>query len=404
MSVSESGPGSPGEPARSGPERPALDTRAFADPVDREALRRYRTERAARRSAAGNGALTAVMRVIGSSVVIVLIVGGGSLIVRVVGAFLRAAGAGAITVAVVPFVLLGALLVLIAWVLFARWRRELVAEYRLDAFARANGLAFGAGEEAPQRPGLIFSEGKDRTLDRVLRAASPRFLELANYRYTTGSGKNRTTHYWGYAAIRIGTPLPHIVLDAVGNDGLFGGSNLPAAFGRDQRLRLEGDFDRHFALYCPAGYERDALYLFTPDIMARFIDHAGRYDVEIVDDWLFLYAQRRKLVVADPAALAAHLAVVDAVAEKLGQWERWRDERLEPPSNGGVGSEATGVVAADAPGTAPGTHAAAAAPAAFADRPVGVAAPGLRLRRRFPWGGFIVFVAAAGFMIWTWMR
>lgn len=36
----------------------------------------------------------------------------------------------------------------------------------------------------------------------------------------------------------------------------------------------------------------DALYLFTPDIMARFIDNAAQLDVEIVDDWLFLYLQR----------------------------------------------------------------------------------------------------------------
>lgn len=382
MSITGSDPSArdPREPSRSANGGPALDYSAFAAPVDRAALRSYRTARAARRT--GNDALRVIGAVLGSTVVVVLIVGGGSLFVRVVGAFLRAGGAGDGPATVLPFVLLGALLALIAWWLFARWRRNLVAEYRLDAFARANGFTFSAAEEAPPRPGLIFSEGKDRTLDRVLRAASPRFLEMANYRYTTGSGKNRTTHYWGYAAIRIGTPLPHIVLDAVGNDGLFGSSNLPASFGRSQRLGLEGDFDRHFALYCPAGYERDALYLFTPDIMTRFIDHAGRYDVEIVDDWLFLYAQRRQLVASDPAALAAHLAVVAAVTEKLGQWERWRDVRLEE---------------------IPPVQASAALPG-VPERPRGVAEEGLRLRRRFSWGGFIGIATVVGFLVWNWMR
>ena len=89
-------------------------------------------------------------------------------------------------------------------------------------------------------------------------------------------------------------PLPHIVLDSTGNNSVFG-SNLPVTFDADQLLGLEGDFDRHFSLYCPADYERDALYLFTPDIMARFIDNAAVLDVEIVDDWLFLYGKRQVL-------------------------------------------------------------------------------------------------------------
>ncbi len=104
-------------------------------------------------------------------------------------------------------------------------------------------------------------------------------------------------------------------------------SNLPTTFSRDQRLSLEGDFDQHFALYCPTGYERDALYLFTPDVMARFIDNAAALDVEIVDDRLFLYA-RRELSTLDPAVWQWIFGTVDAIDEKLGQWARWRDERL----------------------------------------------------------------------------
>src|SRR5690606_23027033 len=128
-------------------------------------------------------------------------------------------------------------------------------------------------------------------------------------------------------------PLPNIVLDAVGNNTLFG-SNLPARFDRDQRLSLEGDFDQYFQLYCPEGYERDALYLFTPDIMARFIDNAAQLDAEIVDDWLFLYS-KRKLSTLDPATWAWLFSVVAALMTKFDQWARWRDERLllEHPSS-----------------------------------------------------------------------
>ncbi|WP_338037096.1 hypothetical protein [Microbacterium lushaniae] len=205
----------------------------------------------------------------------------------------------------------------------------------------------------------------------------PRFVEFANYRYTTGSGKNRTTHKWGYVAVKLDTPLPHIVLDAIGNNGLFGVSNLPAAFDRDQRLSLEGDFDRYFSLYCPADYERDALYLFTPDIMARFIDNAAALDVEIVDDWLFLYA-KRDLSTLDPATWAWLFSVVAALLDKFDQWARWRDDRLAHAPMAAADGDAAPAGAAAAPMLTP--------------PPAGVAPGGRRLKRGFSWGTVVVIV------------
>ena len=168
--------------------------------------------------------------------------------------------------------------------------------------------------------------GRFRASFPVLRRTGGRFVEFANYRYTTG-GRSYDAYRWGYVAIKLDAQLPNIVLDARENNGVMGQSNLPVTLDREQRLSLEGDFDRHFALYCPAGYERDALYLFTPDIMARFIDNAAELDVEIVDDWLFLYA-KRPLVTTDAATWTWLLSTVDAVTQKLDQWERWRDDKL----------------------------------------------------------------------------
>ncbi|WP_100812534.1 phage holin family protein [Microbacterium sp. BR1] len=198
--------------------------------------------------------------------------------------------------------------------------------YRLARFAEANAMSYVPTLADPRLPGMIFSQGHSRAANDLVRGEHPRFVEFANYRYVTGSGKNQSTHKWGYVAIKLDVPLPHILLDAVGNNGLFG-SNLPTSFDRDQRLSLEGDFDKYFSLFCPRGYERDALYLFTPDIMARFIDNAAQLDVEIVDDWLFLYA-KRDLSTLDPATWAWLFATVGALLEKFAQWSRWRDDRL----------------------------------------------------------------------------
>ena len=47
------------------------------------------------------------------------------------------------------------------------------------------------------------------------------------------------------------------MLDARSNNGLFGGTNLPSQFNKDQILILEGDFNEYFTLYCPREYDRD---------------------------------------------------------------------------------------------------------------------------------------------------
>ena len=51
--------------------------------------------------------------------------------------------------------------------------------------------------------GAIFGVGSSRAVhERLWRDDEPS-LEIGNYRYTTGSGKNKTTHHWSYLALRL---------------------------------------------------------------------------------------------------------------------------------------------------------------------------------------------------------
>jgi hypothetical protein len=252
---------------------------------------------------------------------------------------------------------------------------------KLDRFAQANAMSFVPSLPAPQLPGMIFHRGSDREASDLVRGDRPRFVEFANYRFVTGSGKNRATHRWGYVAVKLDVPLPHIVLDATGNNSVLG-SNLPISYDRDQRLSLEGDFDRYFSLYCPAGYERDALYLFTPDIMARFIDNAAQLDVEIVDDWLFLYA-KRDLSTLDPATWAWLFSAVAALLDKFTQWGRWRDDHLAAAA---AGPAVTGAAASIDP------SAGATMPVPLVTPPPGVAPAGRRLKGGISWVSVLLFV------------
>jgi hypothetical protein len=375
----------------SAPHPVPFDARPLTEPVDASAARAFAKQlRASGRVSAWSGSTAigiAVVAVVGFFIVGVF----GSVVTSIASAVAGGRG-GAFLVVPVVFVLVVVGFVVLVIVAIARGGGGSIRWFRLDRFARANGMTWEPQLAAPALPGMIFSVGSSRQASDLVRGTQPRFVEFANYRYTTGSGKNRTTHRWGYVAIKLDVPLPNIVLDAVGNNGLFGASNLPASFDRDQRLSLEGDFDEYFALYCPEGYERDALYLFTPDIMARFIDHAAALDVEIVDDWLFLYA-KRDLSTLDPATWQWLFSVVAALLDKFAQWARWRDERLVAPTAvpAAAGAVTTDAAASGIPGATPGAPAALLTPP-----PPGVAPQGRRLKRRVSWVTILVAVVLLG--------
>ncbi|WP_449277512.1 hypothetical protein [Leucobacter sp. GX24907] len=78
----------------------------------------------------------------------------------------------------------------------------------------------------------------------------------------------------------------------------------------------------------PAGYERDALFVFTSDVMAALADHADAYSVEVVDDTVVFFAPG----VADFASADAWTSIAalleHAVPRLVTRGSRYRDERV----------------------------------------------------------------------------
>jgi hypothetical protein len=237
----------------------------------------------------------------------------------------------------------------------ARWERRL----RLSRFAVSNGLAYSPGDPAPGYTGSIFGVGGSRRVSDHVSSTRGRFFDYGNYSYMTSDGKNQHRHDWAFVAMRLDRRLPHMILDAKANNGVFA-SSLPTSVSRDQRMSLEGDFDRFFTLYCPREYERDALYVFTPDLMALLIDEVAAFDVEIVDDWLF--------------------RIISTVGAKtVSQTDRYVDDRLAATavaSSQWPPPTAATVVGIDLPAPAPSPHS--------------VAAPGRRLRTGSPTATLVV--------------
>lgn len=342
-----------------------IDYSALVDPVSKEQIRSFKAVAKQRGWGSLNVASTIIAVVVGTFVVSIFFSVFSGFVALGVRTMSESPNPVSIVSTVFPFVVLFLFLGVGIWMAvraFGSHRWE--SWFRLDSFATANGFVFSPRDVAPSYPGAIFNQGHSREALNHIRSSDGRFIDIGNYKYVTGSGKNSTTHDWGFMAFRLDRSLPHIVLDARANNGLFGGTNLPAFFAKEQKLSLEGNFNEYFTLYCPSGYERDALYVFTPDLMALLIDEAAPFDVEIIDQWMFVYSATR-FDTSSPATFQRLFRILDTVGAKtLDQTERYADDR--------VGNPALNLVAPQ----------------------------GKRLRKGIPVGAVIMTVAIVGFWLW----
>jgi len=162
---------------------------------------------------------------------------------------------------------------------------ERLAEWRSVALSR--GYSFW-NECAPTFfSGLMFREGEDVAVNAVIDASnstSPYLAGSVSGRYGA-AGVEVTT---AFVAIPLARSMPSIVLVNARRGAL---REAQIGMGSRQMLSLEGDFDRAFTLYCPLGHDAQALAVFTPAMMQLFLDSAPASDVEIVDEWMFIYVR-----------------------------------------------------------------------------------------------------------------
>ena len=214
------------------------------------------------------------------------------------------------------------------------------------AFAAANGMSFQTTAPTPKHGGALFEFVQQSGVTSLF--TSPAGLEVGTLTGSIGGAQTRqlgsmtvTTSLstnlvrsYGYIAITLERAVPQLVLDAKKN-----GKSIPMPIANEQRLSLEGDFDQHFTLYAPKGYEQDALYIMTPDLMALLIDETGDFDVEVVDDKLFVYSNQ-PFDLTNPAVWERIGRIQDVVGAKaLDQTEYYSDDRVGNRAANTVGAE-----------------------------------------------------------------
>lgn len=222
------------------------------------------------------------------------------------------------------------LLVLVVYRYQAKyWQKQI----RMVSFAKDNGLVYTPSTSGYHREGIIFNRGRLQKITDLFASSSdngPEY-EFANYECTIGTNSDKKVIRDSYIRIKLKRQLPHIVLDAKEDNLRFFGkdySDLPVEFNKDQKLSLEGDFDKYFTLYAPQKYERDILRIFTPDLMALFIDQSKPYDAEIIDDNLYIYSNNH-FDLLDLPTLERIFKIISLVGKKVSsQADKYADERI----------------------------------------------------------------------------
>jgi hypothetical protein len=172
-----------------------------------------------------------------------------------------------------------------------RWRttRPWSRWYRLGSFARDNGLAYVADDERVPA-GLMFAQGKHRRLVDTFFTLDGSFM-IGSFTFVVDDARTLDRDpVYSFLRLALPRPVPHLVLVSIARRNVGGYSSVGLSFAESQRVRLEGDFDRTFAVYAPDGYGADARYVLTPDFMARLVDNAGTFDLEFLDDSLYVYS------------------------------------------------------------------------------------------------------------------
>jgi hypothetical protein len=202
----------------------------------------------------------------------------------------------------------------------------------VEAYAAAHGLEFVPFAPKPIYRGTPLGFGQQLGVSNVLRASSGRPMEFGNFSYAWPLvGENALAWAWdyGYLALKLDRKLPQILLQSKWSPILWDHSQgYTVGPEIEQRLLLEGNFNDYFDLYCPKDYETDALYIFTPDVMALFIDETAPFDSELIDDWLFVYS-RDPFDDGDAEIYDRLLRIVDLVGAKVvHQTDGYRDEQV----------------------------------------------------------------------------
>lgn len=139
-----------------------------------------------------------------------------------------------------------------------------------------------------QDSALVLQQGRNRNTGHGLMGTlNDRPFRFFQYRYTTGSGKSKRINTYCVFEVVFSGSFPHIYLNSTRNRDL---ASLKALF--LPRMSLPAALEKDFNLHAPAGYEIEALEIFTPDLLQHLLESEWEHDLELVDQKLFVFREK----------------------------------------------------------------------------------------------------------------
>jgi len=224
-----------------------------------------------------------------------------------------------VAIAVMPITLIvtGGIFIAVAW--------AKAVDLRIRTFISDNNgkISYKPSTNFYSANGALFYTKKKGRTSVLVSEFSGSFSGNYSFGNVIRGGRNA-----GFVRMTLPRRLPHMIIDAVKNNPVFG-TNLPIIIKKNQGLSLEGDFDNHYKLYVPKQYERDALYIFTPDIMSLLVRAGAKYDVEIIGNQLYLY-HNRQFNYLDKYSMQQVLWLIEGLGEKIRRRvDGYRDDRVD---------------------------------------------------------------------------
>lgn len=186
----------------------------------------------------------------------------------------------------------------------------------MKQFALDNNLKFKDSINTNNLIGRLFNIGRLKNATSVVFGKHNDFpFQIFNYRYTVGSGKNSQTYKFTICEITIKDVLfPHIFLKS---DSMRR-YHVMDLFGldKDTRIKLEGDLEKYFNLYCTQDYEIEVLQIFTIDFLNLLKEKGSHLSIEFSEDKIYIYDD---LVIKNKKDLDQFYSIVKYFIDKKGQ-------------------------------------------------------------------------------------
>lgn len=114
-----------------------------------------------------------------------------------------------------------------------------------------------------------------------------RMAEVFHFEHVVGSGKNRREYERTVVSLSLKSTKAHVFVNSELND-----LGETPGLHRSQRYEAEGNFGKYFDMYFPGGEQIKALSLFAPDVLSLIMAEFGHYDIEVVDNILYIYTYK----------------------------------------------------------------------------------------------------------------